>query len=601
MPPKKNSKNQPKNQSQQLNAKEKQSITDDFLIDTCYRCGKDHPCEQCSYDVNSAGVQAPGYGKMSVPKRRGADEFIEELKKEYHTDPDGPRFAIARARRAAQNAQATQVVQPAQAAHLPQATQAAQAAPSAQPTQTARPIQAIQSTQAPQVQPSAQAHRAVPAEPPKKMQQDKDMSRPIAEQKIQEAKKSDLVGASQQITKDLRNVSIGDSDAHFQGSLPPAPAAASANLVGNTPDIDYSFHYDKQEVKEAPPPKGLKRNPAAPRRDDHRLALQKLKSRELDYPTRTEFAKYTKNTKLITNHYQLFHDTSDKIILHEFKIPELEKMTKVKARAIIKSLIANFITLKSCQHQFATDYYSTIVAWVDLRQAMASAGHTLISAPGEAHQYHLATFPEGPISLKYVRTVNMKDLFACANMDQFSDDLNIQMMAGFFNIIISKCVEQSSIGTIPGGANKFYRKDAHVLINPRCSLSLHRGYSFSVKAGVGAVLLNVNTLTSAFWRPITLDKVLNDDTYAAIDWDIFERMITGLKVYINYQRGDRKKEPEAYERLNSDEARIKPIAGLGRDANTECFKQDDGKVITVREHYRKSKSRSGRFEIMILN
>jgi eukaryotic translation initiation factor 2C len=284
-----------------------------------------------------------------------------------------------------------------------------------------------------------------------------------------------------------------------------------------------------------------------------------LRGQQLDYPARTEFAQYKDRVTVLTNHFQLLSKSSVKI--YEFKIPELEGKGKRKARAIMKSIINNFPELYANRTQLATDYFTTIVSWVDLRPLMPNASRS--SLPNTPEQYRLLTFQDGPTTLRYERTVDMGRLFDYAKIDpNVPASTNIKPMIDVFNMIISKCAEESAVATVPGGANKFYRKDAHVSFDSTNSLCMHRGYSYTVKAGAGVVLLNVNTLTSAFWCPVMLDQVMNSPPFNDMDWNTFEGLVQGLRVYITYDRGDKKANAEAYEKLNSEEGRIRPIVGL---------------------------------------
>ena len=347
--------------------------------------------------------------------------------------------------------------------------------------------------------------------------------------------------------------------------------------------FDYKFPCDQKEglAQALPTADKLRRQPVD--LIGQKPDLKKLRNAKLDYPARDDFATYDNRVTVLTNHFQLIYKYNKPVVFYEFRINELENKAKRKARAIMESIIENCDVLSNNRASFATDYFCTIIAWVDLR--------TLFDQRNPDGTYHLLNILEGPLklrmNLRFERQVDMQDLLRYAKMDPIStaDPTEyLETMTNMFNIVISECAENSPIGTIPGGGNKFYRKDAHTDIRS-FSLCIHRGYSYSVKAGVGSVLLNVNTLTSAFWRPVNLGNAFRDkDTWKGGD---ISSAIVGLRVYINYNRGNERTDPEAYRRLNSPQGRTKPIIGLGKDALTQTFRKN-GQQITVAAHFASS-------------
>lgn len=412
-------------------------------------------------------------------------------------------------------------------------------------------------------------------------------------QKGETSKKSETGAANSTTLEPVHRATDGMQGQDGHSTKLASVPEGSGSQDADTPPVEFNYHYDRKQLPptKAPDRNSPQRNPISPDRKQSDLNLGKLKDQELDYPARTELAQYKTKESVLTNHFQLTRNTSKKLTLYEFKIPELENKGKRKARAIMESILSNCQVLKSHKVEFATDYFKTIVAWTDLRTHLATAGHVLISPANGPEQYHLLESTEGPMSMSYVRQVDMNDLFEYSNLNPgLAATLNVQQLVDLFNIVISKCVENSGVPTVPGGANKFYRKDGHIALGQGGSLCTLRGYSYTVKAGSGAVLLNVNSLTSAFWLPVMLHHVmLNDPVFGRIDWDVFERAILGLHVRIEYERGDKKNDPKAYARLNREENRIKPIIGLGRAAQDETFVDLNGREITVANHFNASK------------
>ncbi|KAF2451923.1 Piwi-domain-containing protein [Karstenula rhodostoma CBS 690.94] len=511
---------------QDLRKDEKTTITDQFLTLPCVRCGDDsHSCLDCP---NTATSHNDGpYGSLNPGKKLGADKWVDELKKRHAANPRDLMFGRAVANREEQDRK-----------------------------------------------------RAL-----EKQKQDGENE---IEEKGEEKQgdNSSHEDSTPQPAYGMQELSLAPANQSSEGKAP-APQNATNN---SEPVTTYRFDHDQSEVaaRTAPTYRNLPPNFLRPDRQRVDMDLQNLRGQQLDYPARTEFTKHEPSTTLLTNHFQL--GCEERVVLYEFKVPELEGKGKRKARAIMKSIIANFPVLRDRQTLFATDYFTTIVSWVDLRTEMNNAGHRSISTQGQAEQYHLLTFSDGPTTLRYERTVNIRELFDYARMDpNLPANTDTKQMINLMNIIVSKCAEESAAATIPGGANKFYLKDAHVPLGNGGSLCTHRGYSYTVKAGVGAVLLNVNSLTSAFWRPVLLHRVLDDDpTFGQMYWNVFEGVIQGLRVSITYERGDKEKDPDAYKWLNSEEGRIKTIVELGRRPDEEVFTPEGGKPTTVLDHYKRT-------------
>ncbi|KAK7186103.1 piwi domain-containing protein [Paraphaeosphaeria sporulosa] len=410
----------------------------------------------------------------------------------------------------------------------------------------------------------------------------------VIKEKVQEQQggnNSSQKGSTAKPTDNLQELSTPPPNQSIEGGTSGSQnASGSMKLVAS-----YNFDHDRSEIasRRAPAAAELLSTFESLARGPSDKDLKMLHGQQLAYPARTEFAQYKSRKTLLTNHFQLM--CMKPIELYEFKVPEIEGEGKRKARAIMKSIVANFPVLRNNPTLFATDYFTTIVSWVDLRTYMNNANYANTAPQGSPAQYDLLTFPDGPTTLRYERTVNVGELFAYARMDpNLPATFDIKEMISLLNIIISKCAEESAVATVPGGANKFYLKEAHAALGSGGSLCTHRGYSYAVKSGVGVVLLNVNSITSAFWRPILFHHVLTDDvTFGRMDWNIFEGVIYGLRVYITYERGD-KKDPDAHKRLNSEEGRVKTITGLGLQPAYEIFTPEGGTPTTVLDHYNKT-------------
>jgi eukaryotic translation initiation factor 2C len=109
-----------------------------------------------------------------------------------------------------------------------------------------------------------------------------------------------------------------------------------------------------------------------------------------------------------------------------------------------------------------------------------------------------------------------------------------------------------------------------------------RGYLYSILPKMGKIILNVNAATSAFYQPILLSDYLNDtDTFGLPDK---MRFIKGVRVYIDYERGDRD-EKSRISGCNRPQARVKKVFEIGsqtviQQQFDETYNKQDGTTGT---------------------
>lgn len=380
-----------------------------------------------------------------------------------------------------------------------------------------------------------------------------------------------------------------------------APASQAAATY---PDIQYErVTLDMINPQRAPRQNDMIRLGRSAIRDS--MAGAKLKtlaqsSLSLDFPLREGFSRAT--STVLTNHFQIGiarQKDNPQATLYEYRIlPALTGKSKRKIRSIIKTAIENCDVLNTNETKFATDYFDTIIAWSDLHTALQQAGHRKIAGGGasEKPEWELVTLQDGPttlhLTIRFEGTVDLASFIAHKNMETRADKFDVQPVVRALNIVVSKCFNEPPVGTVPVGANKFYRKDSHMILTngkpedkglrSSDSLCTLRGYSYTVSAGVGTILLNINSATSAFWKPVLLSTAMTDWTFEDTDWSVFEGILKGLRVYITYQRGD-PKDKETYDRLNSEHARVKTIEGLGLSVENQAFEKN-GQEVKVQYH-----------------
>lgn len=554
-----------------LSTQEKQKSSDEFLTPLCIRCGgKDNVTSNRSND--NLDVSVGSYGDLKQPeKTHTANEFIRYLQGKHKADTKDSSSNKSEEKKDIEGNTSYQARSSVSTPEL-----------DTEPHTHSQP--------APSVPSASQDSLKVTGDT-------KVLSQGISGFMEQYLKLEKLLLTQDNLPDSTPQMIGGEQKPTGNPDKSPTQNSSSGRAGDNPKAFDYHYPSARVEsaVRSAPTAAHLGRRFLTPERNTADKDLNRLNNVILEYPSRTKFAKYDKHMKILTNHFQILYNNDKPVKLYEFRIPELEGRPKRKARAMMESIIANSTILADNRASFATDYFCTIVAWVDLRG--------LLGPTNPDGTYHLLNIRDVQVdlrmNLRFERQVDMQDLLRYAKMDPAiitdiananapntnSATFNLELMVNLFNIIISECAEQSAIRTIPAGNNRFYRQDAHAPLGDGVSLCTHRGYSYSVKAGVGAVLLNVNSFTSAFWRPINFADAMMDNRTWDMDMNVFSGLVVGLRVYITYDRGDKKSDPEAFAKLNSLEGRIKSIAGLGRPANLQMFMPQGGQAISVADHF----------------
>ncbi|KAF1983196.1 hypothetical protein K402DRAFT_179460 [Aulographum hederae CBS 113979] len=309
-------------------------------------------------------------------------------------------------------------------------------------------------------------------------------------------------------------------------------------------------------------------------------------------------ASHLKPVPIRTNHFVV--DVRGNPVLHEYVVSGMpNSISKNKKRVLMAQLIQNSPTLSARQNQFATDQSSIIISWTPLYH---------LSTPGVAGEtvtvqtYKNTGKKDDPEDLSLIVTYN-----TAINLADFkrycNSEADIDLMTKIdtvttraLNIIMGKNITERPLNdpyaAVNTGANKFFRKSAWDRLGG--GLLTLRGYYSSVRPGQGNILLNVNTVTSAFYAPMLVSDFMDEFDRVAGPGE-YERALQGIRVYITYRRGtalktkDGKSMDDGNEGINSEARRVKTINGFGKNPTQIQF-EAQGKMTTVQEHYRKRKS-----------
>lgn len=286
------------------------------------------------------------------------------------------------------------------------------------------------------------------------------------------------------------------------------------------------------------------------------------------HPLREAFLDDQADKHVLTNHFEYtVHGAS---VFYEYKILGISSKDRRRVKGTYEKAIESWGFLKDHKNEFATNYFDTVVAWKDLHQHITEtrsrgdgvdAGLWNIDLVDGQTTHHL--------SFELVRRVEVNALTEYANRNPLRERENFDVIARCLNIVIAKGF--NDVELYRQGVNKYFVKDARAPLMFRNapglpyssqSLEIIRGYYYTVKPGMGNIILNFNLATSAFYQPIFVDEFLADKH----TFPNPKVSVKHLRVYITTPRLPIEGEPKEYrDRLNQDANRIKKIHCIGTE------------------------------------
>ncbi|KAK5124785.1 hypothetical protein LTR85_001498 [Meristemomyces frigidus] len=360
--------------------------------------------------------------------------------------------------------------------------------------------------------------------------------------------------------------------------------------------IDVRPVHNQQQARLDPRGNGFPVNPAnLP--DSNKLALIKR------HAMRTEFATSQNPFDIYVNHFQITLPTGT--TLYEYIVdsqsPEWRDATRNKRKVFIRDLIDTVPQLSNNVTLIASDYRTKIIAGQDLFN-----GQVTINAVVASYKRGTRDAPTNvALTLTLNRTFNMDEL----NNYVSGTNMNYEELGATeaMNIMVSKAVADGAVDTFMAGNNRFYYRPGWQDLGPNYTpdskgLIAVRGYYCSVRPGMGAVTLNVNTVTSTFYRPQTVQQYLqnlgpfpdpaitqqsNPGQYHSRELQLraANDHLAGLRSYVNFTRylpGD----PD--HSIDTTARRIKVINDIAKRAQDVTFKRNptDVNEISVWNHIR---------------
>lgn len=278
------------------------------------------------------------------------------------------------------------------------------------------------------------------------------------------------------------------------------------------------------------------------------------------YPIRTNLGVQSGQEQgpILTNHFYV----QIKANLYKYQIIGIPEGSRLKKRMFVDTIIQKAPVLLNNQDKFATDYLDTIISWTPLHNKGREKDRIPLVRVKEGAYELVSTYLEfkGQVDTKSLEDyVNVRTTGRPGIVDDTTWDKNQVIEA--LNIVLAKRLGRNVERM---GNDKFFVRTSHRDLGQ--SLMTLRGYSFTVRPGMGEILLQISAGTSAFFRPIALSQLMDDANTFGND---YPSILKGLRVYIDYTRGrsDKAKKSD----MNKDKRRIKRIFGLGKAADEQEF------------------------------
>lgn len=220
----------------------------------------------------------------------------------------------------------------------------------------------------------------------------------------------------------------------------------------------------------------------------------------LGFPLRTQLATTTNQASVLTNHFTV--DIPAGKVLHEYHVLNMPpKATRAKKRTLILDMIVHDKHLFALRDNIATDCQKKIISDRPLYKGSQAVGVYNYMPGSRAHpQSH-------ELELTFV---------ACHELDSLKSsvqgrDVNYtdRGTADALNIVLSKAVTDGNLNNFQVGSIRFYYRKGWKDLKEWGPVGT-RGYFSSIKPAMGNILLNVNTVTSPFYKGRDLSEYVQN-------------------------------------------------------------------------------------------
>jgi eukaryotic translation initiation factor 2C len=276
------------------------------------------------------------------------------------------------------------------------------------------------------------------------------------------------------------------------------------------------------------------------------------------------------SSQVFTNHFEISFKPKTEFFVYEvLKMPTGK--SKRKSRFILKTAIEAWDFLRDNKQHFTTDNVNTIIAWKNLHRLLDTQ-HCVVEGKKNT-QFGAVWMPNAiadgterlQLFLKLHRKLDLDGLAAYIDASRKSSvpDFDFNPIVWALNLAITSSLSADNV--FQQSTNKFFVKNGHKPLTGGQNLSTLctiRGYYYTIKPAMQKVLLKVNPVTSAFYRPITVSEYLTDTSF---EWEERIKLLRTLTLYIEPDRkaAEDQVEQDRVDNLNKPQNRIKKFFDFG--------------------------------------
>ena len=312
-----------------------------------------------------------------------------------------------------------------------------------------------------------------------------------------------------------------------------------------------------------------------------------LNTRGQIIPLRKDYGKSGTRTHLYTNYFQIVPDPT--VTLWKYHIDIKTRSTQKKEpskreRHRVLELLVEEDFLKSHRHGVVTDYNNILVT----RHEIANVGNHGLLIPIrywdiEEHRPSLNSTILN-VTIKVAQRIEMRDFQDYLEADPDDEAANYSQANAVtaLNIIVAQSPNITQ-DLFAFGGNRFYPYPVGQPIKSCLDLGgglvAVRGYYASVRPSTLRVLINVHTITSAFYVEGSVWDLMRLHGYEP--FFALKAFLHRLRVKTSYMRG-----PDGRTKIE----KIKIITGLSDlDARTQNFVDRNGRTLSIETYFREGR------------
>ncbi|KAF2710115.1 Piwi-domain-containing protein [Pleomassaria siparia CBS 279.74] len=302
------------------------------------------------------------------------------------------------------------------------------------------------------------------------------------------------------------------------------------------------------------------------------------------FPLRKTLA--TTSMEVYTNNFEVRFKTGSEFFVYQIAGVPGSK-SKARLEMVVKTVVQAWDFLKKNENHFAVDGTGLIVSWKDLHSSLGTPDHVGEKGHGDhtgdddnavdlQWSENMASIADGKSTLspifKYCGKLAIDKFMAYIDPSRphtFKDlpRFDFSVVVNALNVVVAKNMTNDVFQL---GANKFFVKSGYESLSK--SLCTMRGYFYTIRPGMGTMLLSVNAATSAFYQPILVSEFMGDDTFPSYER---ESALKTKKVYIVHTRlvpsGADKVMRERTVFLNTLHKRVKSVFSFGKPIRDLSF------------------------------